>query len=173
MHQRAQLTKVKLENSQSEYLQRIGERFLKRHYSSLWNDFQDLINQALEVFLSKQNEDIKRPESFFLGILSYKARTTLNKKRKDLHVFLPNQDLDILPTAKESEPDSNDSLPPYIRQHLTQNQALVIQLYFYMDFSVQEITTATSLSTSAVYRLKSEALQRLRENFSPTFNGSD
>lgn len=146
-----QVTQFLLENQ--AYLYRMAYSFLKNQDDAL-DAVQSTACRALERCGTLRNAAAVRP--WVTQILLNICKNTLRQQKKLL--YLPEEHLDL---GGYTMPDPDDSLKNHI-DALPFDQRVVVQLRFYNELSLQEISTVTGCNLSTVKTRLYVALKRLR-----------
>lgn len=146
-----QVTQFLLENQ--AYLYRMAYSFLKNQDDAL-DAVQSTACRALERYGTLRNADSVRP--WVTQILLNTCKNTLRQQKKLL--YLKDEQLDL---GGYTMPDPDDSLSRQV-DALPFDQRVVIQLRFYNELSLQEISTVTGCNLSTVKTRLYAALKRLR-----------
>lgn len=146
-----QVTQFLLENQ--AYLYRMSYSYLKNQDDAL-DAVQTTACRALEQCHTLRNAGAVR--TWVTQILLNACRNILRQQKKLL--YLPDEQLDL---GGYTMPDPDDSLARQV-EALPFEQRVVIQLRFYNELSLQEISTVTGCNLSTVKTRLYAALKQLR-----------
>lgn len=146
-----QVTQFLLENQ--AYLYRMAYSFLKNRDDAL-DAVQSTACRSLEQCGTLRNAAAVRP--WVTQILLNLCKNTLRRQKK--LIYLPDGQLDL---GGYTMPDPDDSLARQV-EALPFEQRVVVQLRFYNELSLQEISTVTGCNLSTVKTRLYSALKRLR-----------
>lgn len=146
-----QVTQFLLENQ--AYLYRMAYSFLKNRDDAL-DAVQSTACRSLEQCGALRNASAVRP--WVTQILLNICKNTLRRQKKLLYV--PDGQLDL---GGYTMPDPDDSLSRQV-EALPFEQRVVVQLRFYNELSLQEISAVTGCNLSTVKTRLYSALKRLR-----------
>lgn len=146
-----QVTQFLLENQ--AYLYRMAYSFLKNREDAL-DAVQSTACRALERCGTLRNAAAVRP--WVTRILLNICKNTLRQQKKLL--YFPDEQLDL---GGYTMPEPDDSLARQV-ETLPFEQRVIVQLRFYNELSLQEISSVTGCNLSTVKTRLYTALNRLR-----------
>lgn len=147
------LTQFLLENQ--AYLYRMAYSYLK-HPEDAMDAVQSTACRALERCATLRNPSAVRP--WVTRILLNICKNTLREQRK--LVYLPDEQLDL---EGYTMPERDDFLARQV-ENLPFDQRVIVQLRFYNELSLQEISEVTGCNLSTVKTRLYTALKRLKVN---------
>jgi RNA polymerase sigma-70 factor (ECF subfamily) len=147
------LTQFLIENQ--AYLYRMAYSYLK-HPEDAMDAVQSTACRALEQSHTLRNPSAVRP--WVTRILLNICKNTLRQQKK--LVYLPDEQLDL---GGYTMPDFDDSLTRQV-EALPFDQRAIVQLRFYNELTLQEISEVTGYPLSTVKTKLYTALKRLKVN---------
>lgn len=137
------------------YLYRMAYSYLK-HPEDAMDAVQSTACRALEQCATLRNPSAVRP--WVTRILLNICKNTLREQRK--MVYLPDEQLDL---EGYTMPERDDFLARQV-ENLPFDQRVIVQLRFYNELSLQEISEVTGCNLSTVKTRLYTALKRLKVN---------
>lgn len=147
------------------------EKLVKKHSRKLYNyllktlrnkeDAEDILQETLLAFYQKMdNVDKSAFKSYLFTTAYHKSLNLIRKRKKNKEISSDN--LEFIPKREKPPAEKNQTITSALAQ-LKKDEAILIEMQYYQNFSYTEIAKALDKTVSAVDSKLVRTKRKLRE----------